>query len=77
MKAEYSGSTESVVVDLLKSITNIDLVIPGEYFKSQEGNPYVKCSRKAITGSLYFLKKSLIFVMKPVIYFKVDDIDKV
>lgn len=77
VKPEYTGSLESVVVDMLKTITNIDLVVPGDHFKSQEGQPCVKCSLKAQTGWLYFLKKSMIFIMKPVIYFRVDDIDKV
>lgn len=35
VKEEYTGSLESIVVDLLKSITNIDLIIPGDHFKSQ------------------------------------------
>lgn len=77
VKPEYTGSLESIVVDLLKTVTNIDLVVPGDHFKSQSGQPCVKCSLKAQNGWLYFLKKSMIFIMKPVIYFRVDDIDKV
>ena len=64
-------------MDLLRTITNIDLVVPGDHFKSQDGQPCVKCSLKAQNGFLYFLKKSMIFIMKPVIYFRVDDIDRV
>ena len=37
----------------------------------------VKCGVKAQTGWLYLLKKSMIFIPKPVTYFKVDDIKKV
>jgi len=34
----------------------------------------VKCSVKASEGFLFFLTKSLIFVPKPVIYMKLDDV---
>lgn len=46
-------------------------------FKSRGGQSCVKCGVKTQTGWLYFLKKSLIFIMKPVLYFKTEDISKV
>lgn len=46
-------------------------------YKSKNGQSCVKCGVKAQTGWLYFLKKSLIFIPKPVFYFKVDEIKKV
>jgi structure-specific recognition protein 1 len=59
---------------LLRAIVGIDLIVPGEHFKSKDGTPCVKCSRKTQLGWLYFLKKSMIFITKPVIYFRIPDI---
>jgi structure-specific recognition protein 1 len=65
------------LAELLRSIVVIDLIVPGGHFKSTQGGPYVKCSLKTQNGWLYFLKKSMIFITKPVIYFRVPDIDRV
>ena len=51
--------------------------MPGGHFKSTQAGPYVKCSFRTQGGYLYFLKKSMIFITKPVIYFRVPDIEKV
>jgi structure-specific recognition protein 1 len=77
IKPEYQGELEEILAELLRSIVVIDLIVPGGHFKSTQGGPYVKCSLKTQNGWLYFLKKSMIFITKPVIYFRVPDIDRV
>jgi len=56
-----------------KSIIKINIIIPGD-FESSTKHSGVKCSVKASEGFLFFLTKSLIFVPKPVIYMKTDDV---
>lgn len=65
-------------MDLIKSTAQITLIAPdSKDFKSKNGQSCVKCGVKAQPGWLYFLKRSLIFIPKPVFYFKIEDIRKV
>ena len=65
-------------MDVIKSAAQISLVAPdSKDFKSRNGQSCVKCGVRAQPGWLYFLKRSLIFIPKPVLYFKVEDIKKV
>lgn len=61
-------------VDLLHAIANLNLIQPGNHFKSKQSQPCVKANLKAQPGWLYMLKQSLIFIPKPVLYFRVEDI---
>ena len=65
-------------VDLLHTASGINLIQPGQNFKSATGGqPCVKANVKAQPGWLYMMKGSLIFIPKPVLYFRVDDIQAV
>ena len=78
MKDEYSGPLFQVFMDILRAISQIPLISPDlKDFKSKGGQSCVKCGVKAQTGWIYFLKKSLIFIPKPVLYFKIEEIKKV
>ena len=74
LQPEYSGPQFQVLVDLLHAIGNINLIQPGNHFKSKQGQPCIKANVKAQPGWLYLLKQSLIFIPKPVLYFRVEDI---
>ena len=50
--------------------------MPGN-FKSSTEHCCVKCNVKAQEGLLYPLHKSLIFVTKPVVYIKIEDLSRV
>jgi structure-specific recognition protein 1 len=66
------------LIDVIRTIAQVVLIAPDpKDFKSRGGQSCVKCGVKTQTGWLYFLKKSLIFIMKPVLYFKTEDILKV
>ena len=71
---QYSGTLFQVFADLLHAIGGNALVQPGNNFKSKDGQPCVKASVKAQPGWLYMLKSSLIFILKPVLYFHMNDI---
>lgn len=65
-------------MDIIKTTAQITLIAPdSKDFKSRNGQSCVKCGVKAQSGWLYFLKSSLIFIPKPVLYFQVKDIKKV
>lgn len=77
LQQEYSGPQFQVFVDLLQATGNIGLIQPGNHFKSKQGQPCIKASVKAQPGWLYMLKQSLIFIPKPVLYFRIEDIQAV
>ena len=58
---------------LFKELIKVTILIPAE-FKSYRGEEAIKCSVRASDGHLYPLKHSLIFIHKPVIYIKLQDI---
>lgn len=65
-------------MDIIRATAQITLIAPDlRDFKSRNGQSCVKCGVKAQSGWLYFLKKSMIFIPKPVIYFKTEEIRKV
>lgn len=51
----------------------INILIPSEY-KTTKGEEAIKCSVKASDGHLYPLKNSMIFIHKPVILIKMQEI---
>jgi hypothetical protein len=63
-----------VFIDLIHATGGINLIQPGPHFKSKAGQPCVKANVKAQPGWLYMLKQSIIFIPKPVLYFRVEDI---
>lgn len=74
LQNEYSGPQFQVFVDVLHAVGNINLIQPGAHFKSSQGQPCIKANLKAQPGWLYLLKQSLIFIPKPVLYFRVEDV---
>ncbi len=74
LEAQYTGPQFQVFVDLLHTTGNINLIQPGNNFKSKQGQPCLKASVKAQPGWLYMLKQSIIFIVKPVLYFRLEDI---
>jgi structure-specific recognition protein 1 len=74
LQQEYAGPQFQVFVDLLHATGSISLIQPGSHYKSKQGQPCVKANIKAQPGWLYMLKQSIIFIPKPVLYFRVEDI---
>jgi len=70
---EYSGALFDIVSKIFKALIGINIIIQGT-FRSSGGYSAVKCSVKASEGYLYFLQKSLLFITKPVIYVKTEEI---
>lgn len=77
MKPEYSGAQFQVFVELIHATAGLNLIQPGNHFKSKAGQPCVKANVKAQAGWLYMLKQSLIFIPKPILYFRIEEIQAV
>ena len=74
LQQDYTGPQFQVFVDLLHATASINLIQPGNHFKSKQSQPCLKANIKAQPGWLYMLKQSIIFIPKPVLYFRVEDI---
>lgn len=72
----YEGNYYEIVAKLFKLIIGINIIIPGE-FKTSGGFSGLKCYVGSQEGLLFPLNKSLIFIKKPVIYLRLDDIQVV
>jgi len=70
---QIQGRTYDVLSRLIKAITKISIVIPGN-FRSAKNNYGIKCSYKANDGFLFPLQKSFVFINKPVVYVRFEDI---
>eukprot|EP01017_Pseudomicrothorax_dubius_P005926 TRINITY_DN1160_c0_g3_i2.p1 TRINITY_DN1160_c0_g3~~TRINITY_DN1160_c0_g3_i2.p1 ORF type:complete len:367 (-),score=130.47 TRINITY_DN1160_c0_g3_i2:30-1130(-) len=73
LKEEYEGPQHEVITKVLKAMAGISIIIPGD-FKTSNGKSAFRCSVKAREGHLFPLAKALLFIPKPVIYIKHDDI---
>ncbi|CAD8183346.1 unnamed protein product [Paramecium pentaurelia] len=76
IRLEYSGSMFDVVCDVLSEITGIKVVSP-KNFKCKNGLFCLRCSVVPHSGFLFPLEKSLLYIQKPVIYIKHDDIKEI
>ncbi|CAG9329933.1 unnamed protein product [Blepharisma stoltei] len=67
------GKAFDVISRLFKAMVKINIIIPGT-FRSFNDTHAIKCSVRASEGHLYPLQKSFIFISKPVIYIRFEDI---
>ena len=73
LQESIEGPYYEIVAKLLKTVIGINVIIPGE-FKTAGGHTGLKCHIGNQEGLLFPLNKSLIFIKKPVIYIRLDDI---
>ena len=70
---EIDGYLYDIISRILKSMIKINIIVPSG-FKSANSKEALKCSVKANEGYLYPLRKSLLFLHKPIAYIKHNDI---
>ncbi|XP_067686639.1 FACT complex subunit SSRP1-like [Haliotis asinina] len=70
---EMSGPDYEVVSKIFKAITTSKITVPGG-FVGHSGTQAISCSYKAATGLLYPLERGFIFVHKPPIHIRFDEI---
>ncbi|CAD8068951.1 unnamed protein product [Paramecium primaurelia] len=76
IKEEYSGPLYDIVCEVLSEITGIKVVSP-KNFKSKNGLFCLRCSVGPHSGFLFPLEKSLIYLQKPVLHIKHEEIKEV
>lgn len=76
IKKEMSGKTYEVITDLFKAVTGRKPIAP-KGFIGHSGTAAITCSHKAASGFLYPLDKGLIYIYKPPIYLRYDEMQRV
>ncbi|XP_019616304.1 PREDICTED: FACT complex subunit SSRP1-like [Branchiostoma belcheri] len=73
LQKEMSGPVYEIVSRVMKSMVNRKITVPGG-FKGNSGTSAVSCSHKAGAGFLYPLERGFIYVHKPPIHLRFDEI---
>ncbi|XP_072949417.1 FACT complex subunit Ssrp1 isoform X1 [Epargyreus clarus] len=73
---ELSGPTYEVLSKIMKVIINRRVIGPGD-FKGHHKTPAIACSYKAAAGYLYPLEKGFIYVHKPPVHIRFEEIASV
>lgn len=73
---EMSGPIYEIVSRLMKAVIGRRITVPGT-FKSHAGISCITCSYKAGSGMLYPLERGFIFVHKPPVHVRFDEISSV
>lgn len=76
LQKELSGPTFEVLGTIMKNILNRKLTGPGGFI-GHSGTPAVSCSFKAAAGLLYPLERGFIYVHKPPIHIRFEEITSV
>merc|ERR1712038_1253480 len=76
LEKEMRGPTFSLVSKVMKALVNRKITVPGN-FMGHSGTPAVSCSYKAASGFIYPLERGIMFVYKPPIFVKFEDVQSV
>jgi len=76
LEKEMTGKTYEILANLLKAVTGRKITQPGS-FLGHSGMPVISCSHKASSGFLYPLEKGVIYIYKPPIFLRYDEIQRV
>lgn len=73
LQKEMKGQAYEVISKMVRALVNRKITTPGS-FKGHSGTPAIACSYKAAAGYLYPLDHGFIYVHKPPIYVRFDEI---
>jgi len=76
LEKEMKGPTFEIVSKLMKAMVNRKITVPGS-FMGHSGTPAISCSYKAASGFIYPLERGFMFVYKPPIFVKFEDVQAV
>jgi len=76
LEKEMRGPTFQLVSKVMKALVNRKITVPGA-FMGHSGTPAVSCSYKAASGFIYPLERGIMFVYKPPIFIKFEDVQSV
>merc|ERR1719348_2722581 len=70
------GPTFEIVSKLMKAMVNKKITVPGSFI-GHSGTPAISCSYKAASGMIYPLERGFMFVYKPPIFIKFEEVKMV
>ncbi|CDJ49471.1 structure specific recognition protein I, putative [Eimeria brunetti] len=73
LEKQLEGKTFDVITRILKSLIGKSVIVPGD-FKSVKNQYGITCSYRAQSGHLYPLNRSFLFIVKPVIFVRFEDV---
>lgn len=76
LSKEITGPTYEVMGKVMKAIVNRKITVPGG-FVGHSGTPAVGCSYKAAAGYMYPLERGFIYVHKPPVHIRFEEINSV
>jgi len=76
LSSQMIGRYYEVFTNLFKGLSGVNIIRPSE-FKTTKDECAIKCSVGARQGHLFILHKGVIFIMKPIIYIKFNEISKI
>nr|CAG4638319.1 EOG090X02Z1 [Cyclestheria hislopi] len=76
LSRDCSGPTYEVMSKIMKGLVNRKITVPGN-FTGHSGTPAIGCSYKAAAGYLYPLERGFIYVHKPPIHIRFEEISSV
>lgn len=77
LSATETGPQYDVVTRLIKNLTSKPVTIPASEYQSDNGFNCMTCNHKGAYGCLFPLKKSFLFVDKPVVWTPYDQVETV
>jgi len=76
LEKEMKGPTFEIVSKLMKAMVNKKITVPGSFI-GHSGTPAISCSYKAASGMIYPLERGFMFVYKPPIFIKFEEVKMV
>ncbi|XP_031415591.1 FACT complex subunit SSRP1 isoform X2 [Clupea harengus] len=76
LSKNMSGSSYEMVSRVMKALVNRKITVPGN-FKGHSGAQCITCSYKASSGLLYPLERGFIYVHKPPVHLRFEEISSV
>lgn len=73
---QMTGPEFEIISRIMKALVNKKITVPGS-FLGHTGTQSIACSYRAATGSLYPLEKGFIFVHKPPLHIRFDEVGSV
>ncbi|KAJ1348669.1 hypothetical protein KIN20_004021 [Parelaphostrongylus tenuis] len=76
LEKELSGPLYEVVSKIFRVLINMKITVPGNFI-GHSGTPAVMCAHKQASGSLYPLEKGFLYIHKPPMYIRFEEVSSV
>merc|ERR1712181_114632 len=76
LEKEMQGPTFQLLSKMMKVLVKGKITVPGS-FVGHSTTPAVSCSYKAASGFIYPLERGMIFIYKPPIFVKYEDVESI